>query len=92
MITKDVAGSLANLGTINKAWAAAIAAPLADWLVGLAADAIWNGPRIAMPDSAQLALVSLIVGLVVYHVPNLASAQADDVSAQADDVSDKAGA
>lgn len=67
MITKSVAA----IGTVNKAWAAAIAAPLADWLVGIAADALWNGPRIAMPDSAQLALVSLIVGLVVYRVPNL---------------------
>ncbi|MBK8159432.1 MAG: hypothetical protein IPK59_11935 [Rhodospirillaceae bacterium] len=81
MIMKNVA----MVGTINKAWAAAIAAPLADWVVGIAADALWNGPRIAMPDSAQMALVSLIVGLVVYHVPNLASTQAGDAS-------DKAGA
>lgn len=59
------------LGAINKAWAAAIAAPLADWAIGLAADALWTGPRIAMPDEAQVALVSLVVGLVVYWVPNL---------------------
>jgi hypothetical protein len=59
------------LGTINKAWAAAIAAPLADWLIDLLADAMWNGPRIAMPESAAMALSALIVGLVVYHVPNL---------------------
>jgi hypothetical protein len=65
--------NIATIGTINKAWAAAIAAPLADWLVGIAADALWSGPRIAMPDGAQLALVSLIVGLVVYRVPNLAA-------------------
>jgi hypothetical protein len=62
---------MASLGTINKAWAAAIAAPLADWLIGLMADALWNGPRIAMPESAEMALSALIVGLVVYHVPNL---------------------
>ena len=74
MITKSVA----TIGTINKAWAAAITAPLADWLVGIAADALWNGPRIAMPDSAQIALVSLIVGLVVYRVPNLAPDQSGD--------------
>ncbi|WP_303979462.1 hypothetical protein [Dongia mobilis] len=74
MITKSVAA----IGTINKAWAAAIAAPLADWLVGMVADTLWNGPRIAMPDSAQLALVSLLVGLVVYGVPNLAAGPALD--------------
>ncbi|WP_374374842.1 hypothetical protein [Dongia sp.] len=62
---------LAAIGTINKAWAAAIAAPLADWLVGIIADGLWNGPRIAMPESAEIALSALIVGLVVYHVPNL---------------------
>lgn len=62
---------LAPLGTINKAWAAAIAAPLAQWLVGIMADALWNGPRIAMPEEAEMALAALIVGLVVYLVPNL---------------------
>lgn len=59
------------LGAINKAWAAAIAAPLAHWLVGIVADALWNGPRIAMPDEAEMALAALIVGIVVYWVPNL---------------------
>lgn len=77
-----IAKSVAAIGTINKAWAAAIAAPLADWLVGIAADALWNGPRIAMPDSAQMALVSLLVGLVVYRVPNLEPQQASDASTQ----------
>ena len=72
--------SVAAIGTINKAWAAAIAAPLADWVVGIVADALWSGPRIAMPDSAQLALVSLIVGLVVYRVPNLATDLPSDMS------------
>jgi hypothetical protein len=67
MIQKNIAA----IGTINKAWAAAIAAPLADWLVGIIADSLWNGPRIAMPESAEIALSALIVGLVVYHVPNL---------------------
>lgn len=62
---------ISALGAINKAWAAAIAAPLANWLVGIAADALWNGPRIAMPEEAEMALTSLIVGLVVYWVPNL---------------------
>lgn len=62
---------ISALGAINKAWAAAIAAPLAHWLVGIAADALWNGPRIAMPEEAEMALASLIVGLVVYWVPNL---------------------
>lgn len=60
-----------GLGTINKAWAAAIAAPLADWLIGVVADLLWNGPRIAMPETAEMALAALIVGLVVYQVPNL---------------------
>lgn len=78
MIAKSVAG----IGTINKAWAAAIAAPLADWLVGIIADALWNGPRIAMPDSAQMALVSLVVGLVVYRVPNLELQPDADLSDQ----------
>jgi len=71
---------VAAIGTINKAWAAAVAAPLADWLVGIVADALWSGPRLAMPDSAQMALVSLIVGLVVYRVPNLAADSAGDTS------------
>lgn len=66
-----VSNPVMTLGTINKAWAAAIAAPLADWLIGLLADALWNGPRIAMPESAEMALAALIVGLVVYRVPNL---------------------
>lgn len=78
-----IAKSVAAVGAINKAWAAAIAAPLADWLVGIAADALWNGPRIAMPDSAQMALVSLLVGLVVYRVPNLEPRQTVDASTQA---------
>lgn len=63
------------LGAINKAWAAAIAAPLADWLVGILADALWNGSRIAMPETAEVALSALIVGLVVYRVPNLPAVQ-----------------
>ncbi|WP_374656102.1 hypothetical protein [Dongia sp.] len=63
--------SAAAIGSINKAWAAAIAAPLAEWLVGVLADALWSGLHVAMPDSAELALVSLIVGIVVYYVPNL---------------------
>lgn len=78
-----IAKSIAAVGTINKAWAAAIAAPLADWLVGMAADALWNGPRIAMPDSAQMALVSLMVGLVVYHIPNLEPQPPVDSSSEA---------
>lgn len=65
------ANPLQAIGTINKAWAAAIAAPLADWLIGILADGLWNGPRIAMPESAEIALSALIVGLVVYYVPNL---------------------
>lgn len=69
------ANSMTALGTINKAWAAAIAAPLVDWLVGLFADALWNGPRIATPESAEMALVSLVVGLIVYWVPNVSSAE-----------------
>lgn len=60
------------LGAINKAWAAAIAAPLADWMIGIIADQLWAKWHIAMPDSAAMALTSLIVGLVVYRVPNLA--------------------
>jgi hypothetical protein len=67
MIEKGIAA----VGVINKAWAAAIAAPLAEWLVGILADALWNRWQIATPDSAEMALASLIVGLVVYHVPNL---------------------
>jgi len=75
--------SVAALGTINKAWAAAIAAPLAEWLVGLLADALWNRLQVAMPDSAEMALVSLIVGLVVYHMPNLSAAPVADDAEQA---------
>lgn len=77
-----IAKGVATVGTMNKAWVAAITAPLADWLVGLAADALWNGPRIATPDSAQMALVSLIVGLAVYCVPNLDTQTATDPSSQ----------
>lgn len=84
-----IAKTVVAIGAINKAWAAAIAAPLADWLVGILADMLWNGPRIAMPDSAQVALVSLIVGLVVYRIPNLGPAQA---LPPVTDPSDKAGA
>lgn len=74
-----IAEKVTALGAINKAWAAAIAAPLADWLVGILADALWNGPRIAMPSEAATALVALIVGIVVYLVPNLpASAPAGE--------------
>lgn len=69
---------VAALGTINKAWAAAIAAPLADWLVGILADALWDGPRIAMPETAAMALSALIVGLVVYRVPNLPAVQTQE--------------
>jgi hypothetical protein len=70
-----ISEKVAVLGTINKAWAAAIAAPLADWLVGILADALWNGARIAMPETAEVALSALIVGLVVYRVPNLPAVQ-----------------
>ncbi|MDY0872522.1 hypothetical protein [Dongia rigui] len=62
---------VAALGTINKAWAAAIGAPIAEWLVGLLADALWTNWQIKMPDSAEMAAVSLLVGLAVYQVPNL---------------------
>lgn len=62
---------MAAFGSINKAWAAAIAAPLAEWLAGLLAETLWNRFSIATPDSAELALASLAVGLVVYFVPNL---------------------
>lgn len=75
--------SISALGAINKAWAAAIAAPLAEWVTGLAADAMWAHWRIAMPDSAELAIVSLIVGLVVYCVPNLSSEQLVDATEKA---------
>jgi hypothetical protein len=68
-----IAKGVAAFGTINKAWAAAIAAPLAEWLVSLMADALWSRWQIAMPDSAGMAVVSLVVGLVVYHVPNLSA-------------------
>ncbi|MBI2253008.1 MAG: hypothetical protein HYU58_00160 [Proteobacteria bacterium] len=71
------------LGTVNKAWAAAIAAPLAEWLVGLLADTLWAKWQIATPDSAEMAIVSLIVGLVVYHMPNLPAEPADDGAEQA---------
>jgi len=74
MIEKGIAA----VGTVNKAWAAAIAAPLAEWLVGILADALWNRWQIATPDSAEMAIVSLIVGLVVYHVPNLPTAAVTD--------------
>ncbi len=79
MIGKNIAA----LGVINKAWAAAIAAPLAEWFAGLVADALWAHWRIAMPDSAELAIVSLIVGLVVYRVPNLSSDQLVDATEKA---------
>lgn len=83
MIKRGIAaiGTIGKGGTINKAWAAAIAAPLADWLVGILADALWDRLHIATPDSAQMALVSLIVGLVVYRVPNLANDMADQAGA-----------
>lgn len=74
MIKKGVAA----IGTINKAWAAAVAAPLADWLVGIFADVLWNKLHVAMPDSAAMALVSLMVGLIVYRVPNLSAEQTTD--------------
>jgi len=79
MIEKRVAA----FGTINKAWAAAIAAPLAEWLVGLLTGALWERWQIATPDSAKIAIVSLIVGLVVYHVPNLSAEVAADSTEQA---------
>lgn len=78
-----VGKGVAALGTINKAWAAAIAAPLAEWLVGLLADALWSHWQIAMPDSAEMAIVSLLVGLVVYHVPNLPAVPVRDGAEQA---------
>jgi hypothetical protein len=68
---KMIGKGIAAIGTVNKAWAAAIAAPLAEWLIGVVADLLWRKWQIATPDSAAIALVSLIVGLVVYHVPNL---------------------
>jgi hypothetical protein len=79
MVSKPltVPGAVDKVMTINKAWGAAIAAPLADWLVGLAAEALWNGPGIAVTAEARLALVSLIVGLVVYFVPNLPAAKGE---------------
>lgn len=79
MIEKGVAA----FGTINKAWAAAIAAPLAEWLVGLLTSALWERWQIATPDSAKIAVVSLIVGLVVYHMPNLSAEVAADSTEQA---------
>ncbi len=42
-----MAEGVAVVGTMNKAWVAAITAPLADWLVGLAADACGTDPVIA---------------------------------------------
>jgi hypothetical protein len=83
MIKQGIAaiGTISKGGTINKAWAAAIAAPLADWLVGILADTLWERLHLATPDSAQMALVSLIVGLVVYQVPNLAPDAADRTGA-----------
>lgn len=65
--------TMTAIGTINKAWAAAIAAPLADWMVGVLADKLID-VEILMPEAAHVALVSLIVGLVVYRVPNLTNA------------------
>lgn len=62
-----------KIGTINKAWAAAVAAPIADWLTGIGADALFNCCKIATPDNVQLAASSILVGLVVYYVPNLSS-------------------
>jgi hypothetical protein len=73
-----IAKGVAALGTINKAWAAAITAPLAEWLVGLLADSLWWRWQIVMPESAEMAVVSLVVGLVVYHVPNLSAEPAID--------------
>ncbi len=74
---------ISTLGTINKAWAAAIAAPLAEWLVGLLADMLWVRWQVATPDSAKVAIVSLLVGLVVYHMPNLSTDATADRSEQA---------
>ena len=53
-----------NPMTWTKAWVAGIAAPIADWLVGLLA------AQVVMPDAVQVALVTLLVGVVVYAVPN----------------------
>lgn len=74
---------IAALGSINKAWAAAIAAPLTEWLVGLMADTLWDRWQIATPDSAAMAIVSLVVGLAVYHVPNLSATATPDGTEQA---------
>ena len=73
----NVASAAKFIGTINKAWAAAIAAPLADWIVGIGVDALYNAWKIVTPDTAHTALVSLIVGVVVYWVPNLDPASSD---------------
>ncbi len=76
-VENGIRQSVLALGSINKAWAAAVAAPLADWLVGIAADQLWSKWHIATPDSAEMALASLVVGLIVYWVPNLPAATSD---------------
>lgn len=70
-----VQNTASAIGTFNKAWVAAIAAPLADWIVGIVADALFNAWHIATPDTAHTALVSLLVGVAVYIVPNMEKSQ-----------------
>jgi len=67
----NLAGTVNAVGQINKAWAGAIAAPLADWLVDVLNSALTTSFSQPIPESAQMALTALIVGLVVYKVPNL---------------------
>lgn len=66
----DFKAAAVAVGTINKATAAALAAPITDWLAQLAADHLVTCCTIAMPVAVEMSLSSILLGLVVWLVPN----------------------
>lgn len=67
----DFGNAARAVGTINKATAAALAAPITDWLAQLAADQLVTCCMVAMPVAVEMSLSSILLGLVVWAVPNV---------------------
>lgn len=56
--------------TWNKAAIGGIAAPIVDWLVTLADQRLIACCQTDMPTTVEAALSMLIVGAVIYYIPN----------------------
>ena len=71
----NIGSAVTGLGTINKAWAATVATPVANWLVSFIAS-YFATTSYPMPQEVSVGLTGLLVGIVVWAIPNLKGASA----------------